>query len=78
MRRSWRGPREMVLWWRARAGSNCSATHAHGYKYFDADALCQDQMVAGQGRLLPATWRCQLDQNPALPFHLSHPDRVVH
>ena len=74
-----RGSREMVLWWRARAGSNCSATHAHGYKYFDADALCQDQMAAGHGKLLfPMPGAANSTRIPPSPFYLSHPDRVVH
>ena len=46
------------------AGSHFPATHAHGHKYFDADAFFQSKMGMGHGGLLLAAWCLTL---PGLP-----------
>ena len=66
---------EMVLWWRARAGGNCSAIMPMCAKYFDADPFFQGKMGAGHAGLLPAA-RCltlstQPESRPVLSsFHI--------
>ena len=74
----WRSLLEMVLWWRARAGGNCSAIMPMCAKYFDADPFFQGKMGAGHGGLLLAAWCLTLPTRPESRLSFSYPDRAAH